>query len=118
MKVKFPAGSGAAFTVEGEEYAIDKNGVAKGLTPEHAAVAASFGAENLADEDAVVDNDGDERSELEQVLDGNVSEVTAAIPEWNDEALVLLADYESNGSARKGVLAAIEAEQKRRADAE
>jgi hypothetical protein len=119
MKVKFPEGHGHSFTAEGKEYPIDKHGVAKGLTTEHAAIATSFGAESLSDSDPVVPSeDEDNRTELEMVLDGTVDEVLEAITEWNDEALILLVDYETNGKARKGVLEGIAAEQKRRADAE
>lgn len=117
MKVKFPEGHGKSFSVEGDEFVIDKNGIAKGLSPEQAAIAASHGALALSDDDEVIPAPEEERTELEMVLDGNVEEVTTALTEWNDEALILLADYEGNGKTRKGVIAAIEAEQKRRADA-
>jgi hypothetical protein len=106
MKVKFPKGHGESFSVEGKDYAIDKDGIASGLTAEHAAIAASFGAESLSVDDKV----DEERTELEELLDGNVEEVKAALDDLSDDDLTKLRGFEEKGKTRKTVIEAIDAE--------
>ncbi len=48
------------------------------------------------------------------LLDGTVAEITAALPDMDDDALLALLEAEEAGKTRKGLIAAIKAEIERR----
>jgi len=61
-------------------------------------------------------DEAEEPSDLLSVLDGNIGQVEAALPDRTDDELLELREAEQNGKTRDGAIRAIDAEIARRAE--